>query len=64
MEHRGNSCESVANSNEEIIPIEEKKWNDMFYLECGRPKESPCRRATCSEIRPILVRKADCIHDQ
>ena len=33
------------------------------HHECAHPKESNCRRATCSEIRLILMRKADCLHD-
>ena len=27
------------------------------------PKKSKCRRAACSETRPILTRKTDCVHD-
>ena len=27
------------------------------------PKKSKCRRATCSERRPIFTRTADCLHD-
>ena len=29
---------------------------------CALPKKSECRRATCSKLRPILTRKADCLH--
>ena len=27
------------------------------------PKKSKCRRAECSEVRPILTRKTNCVHD-
>ena len=30
---------------------------------CALPKKSNCRRATCSEIRPVLTREANCLHD-
>ena len=33
------------------------------YVECALPKESQCRRATCSRIRPILTMKADSTFD-
>ena len=41
---------------------------DCVYIEkasheCALPKKSKCRRATCSERRPIVTRKADCSHD-
>ena len=30
---------------------------------CALPKKSTCRRAACSEVRPILTRKTNCVHD-
>ena len=30
---------------------------------CSLPKESNCRRAACSKIRPILTRETNCLHD-
>ena len=43
--------------------------DDCVYIEetsrqaSSLPKKSKCRRAACSERRPILTREADCIHD-
>ena len=33
------------------------------HHECAHPKESQCRRATCSKTRPTVTRKADSLHD-
>ena len=54
---------------EEISRLRYAWCNDCVFIEeaCllarALPKKSKCRRATCSERRPILTREAHCLHD-
>ena len=36
---------------------------DAMIASASKRLQSKCRRAACSEIRPIVARKADCLHD-
>ena len=64
---------STAKSIHDLVTWQSITWRRFFpdfemldakiasaLFSSALPKESQCRRAMCSEIRPILTRNADC----